>query len=82
MEGGHFKDIHRYTLEYTLFWRGIFRLTGWTKLRLTYNTELAAVTAHNVLKTPGTTNQNMGEIAYGIGFLLGEAAMESLVKSK
>ncbi len=39
-------DIHRYVVEYILFRRGVIRPTGWTRLRLTYNAKLSAVTKH------------------------------------
>lgn len=55
---------------------------GHTKLRLTYNNALQAVTAHEVIETTGTTKSEVGEIAFGIGVLLGKAAVESMLNSK
>ena len=76
------KDIHRYTVDYTLYWHGIIQANGHTKLRLTYNNALQSVTAHEVIETTGTTKKEVGEIAFGIGVLLGRAAVESMLNSK
>ena len=76
------EGIHRYIVEYTLFWHGVVRPTGHTKLRLKYNAALNAVTAHELIETTGTTNQDVGEIAFGIGVILGKAAMDSLLDAK
>jgi hypothetical protein len=76
------EGIHRYTVDYTLYWHGIIQPTGHTKLRLKYNAALNAVTAHDMLETTGTTNQDVSEIAFGIGVILGKAAMDSLLDSK
>ena len=76
------EGIHRYTVDYTLYWRGVVRPTGYSKLRLKYNAALNAVTAHELVETTGTTNQEVGEIAFGIGVILGQAAMDSLLYSK
>jgi hypothetical protein len=75
-------DIHRYTVDYTLYWHGIIQSTGYTRLRLTYNTALGTVTAHDVIETTGTTKKEVGNIAFSIGVLLGQAAVESLLNSK
>ncbi|WP_050025403.1 hypothetical protein [Verrucomicrobium sp. BvORR034] len=75
-------DIHRYTVDYTLYWHGIIQANGHTKLRLTYNNALQTVTAHEVIETTGTTKSEVGEIAFGIGVLLGKAAVESMLNSK
>lgn len=76
------EGIHRYVVDYTLFWHGVVQRTGHTKLRLKYNAALKAVTAHELVETTGTTNQEVGEIAFGIGVILGQAAMDSLLNSK
>lgn len=76
------EGIHRYTVYYTLFWHGVVRPTGHTKLRLKYNAALKVVTAHELVETTGTTTQEVGEIAFGIGVILGQAAMDSLLNSK
>ncbi|RBP35664.1 hypothetical protein DES53_12032 [Roseimicrobium gellanilyticum] len=75
------EGIHRYTVDYTLYWHGLLKPTGHTKLRLKYNAALNAVTAHDMLETTGTTNQDVSEIAFGIGVILGKAAMDSLLES-
>ncbi|RBP38587.1 hypothetical protein DES53_111106 [Roseimicrobium gellanilyticum] len=76
------EGIQRYVVDYTLFWQGVVRPTGHTKLRLKFNAALNAVTAHELVETTGTTNQEVGEIAFGIGVILGKAAMDSLLESK
>jgi len=77
-----YADVHKYSLEYVLYWHGVLTPTGWTRLRLSYNTELQAVTSHEVVQTTGTTRGEVEEIAYGIGFFLGRAAMESMLNGK
>jgi hypothetical protein len=73
-----FKNIHRYALDYVLYWKGVVQPKGWTRLRLIYNAELKATTSNEVVETTGITKQDVGEMSFDIGFLLGRAAMESL----
>lgn len=47
-----------------------------------FSSELKAVTAHEFIETTGTTRQNVEILAFGIGVLLGKAAVESLLESK
>lgn len=75
-------EIYKFRATYVLYWQGIIRPTGWTRLRLSYNTKIDAVTSHEILQSTGTTNEEFGEIAFGIGALLGSAAMDSLLGSK
>jgi len=35
---------------------------------------------HAILSSTGTTRQDFNDMAFGVGFLLGQAAMESLPK--
>lgn len=66
------KDIHRYTVDYTLCCHGIIQANGHTKLRLTCNNALQAAMAHKVIETTGTTKKEVGDIASGIGVLFWE----------
>jgi hypothetical protein len=75
------KDIRKYSIAYTLFWHGLIAPTGWTKMQLTYNANLGQVTDHKIVQTTGTTNSDVNDIAFGIGVLLGQAAMEALLNS-
>jgi hypothetical protein len=76
------EGIHRYTVDYTLYWQGVLTPTGHTRLRLKYNTALNAVTAHDLVETTGTTKKDVEDIAFGIGLILGKAAVDSLLESK
>ena len=76
------KDIRKYTIGYTLYWHGLITPTGWTKMSLTYNTNLEQVTEHKVIQSTGTTNKQAKDMAFGIGVLIGRAAMESFLNSK
>lgn len=76
------EGIHRYIVDYTLYWHGILTPTGHTRLRLKYNAALDAVTAHGLVETTGTTKKDVEDIAFGIGVILGKAAVDSLLESK
>lgn len=76
------EDIHKFRATYVLYWQGIIRPLGWTRLNLSYNAKLDAVTAHEVVESTGTTRQEFNDIAFGVGFLLGQAAIESVLGSK
>lgn len=76
------EGIRRYCVEYTLFWQGIIQAYGHSKLRMTYNANLEQVTGHELISTTGTTNSDVENIAFGVGVMLGEAAMESLLQSE
>lgn len=69
-------DIHRHRPSYVLCWQGLIQPPGMTRLRLAHNSELKAVTLHEVLETTGTTRQNMEDLVFGIGVLLGKAALD------
>ena len=75
------KDIRKYSIAYTLYWHGVVTTSGWTKMRLSYNANLGQVTDHTVIETTGTTNRDVNDIAFGIGVLLGKAAVDSLMNS-
>ncbi|MGV3663194.1 MAG: hypothetical protein ACO1TE_23685 [Prosthecobacter sp.] len=49
-------------------------------MKLAYNNELNAVTSNEIVASTGTTNAEVNDMAFGVGFLLGQAAMESLLK--
>jgi hypothetical protein len=76
------ENIRRHTVEYTLYWHGVIQANGHTRLRLTYNNALQAVVAHEVIDSTETTKNDVGDIAFGIGVLLGKAAVDSLLNSK
>lgn len=76
------KDIRKYTIEYTLYWRGVITASGWTKMRLSYNANLAQVTEHTILQTTGTTKQDVTDVAFGIGVLIGNAAIKAVLESR
>lgn len=76
------KDIRKYTIGYTLYWYGIITPTGWTKMSLSYNANLGQVTEHKILESTGTTNKEAKDMAFGIGVLIGQAAMDAFMNSK
>lgn len=75
-QGRDLEDIHKIRVNYTLFWKGILQPTGTTRLRLAYNAKIDAITSHEVIESTGTTNKEFNEIAFGVGALLGKAAVE------
>ena len=72
-------DIHKYTVDYTIYWLGVIQKNGTTRMRLTYNAAIEAVTSHDVISSTGITNSEAGQVAFGLGVLLGRAAMESFL---
>lgn len=72
-------DIHKFRVTYVLYWQGIIRPAGWTRLRMAYNLKIDSSTSHEILESTGTTNREVGEMAFGVGVLLGQAAMESML---
>ena len=76
------KDIRKYAISYNLYWYGIITPTGWTKMSLAYNANLGQVTEHKIIQSTGTTNSEAKDIAFGIGVLIGQAAMEAFLNSK
>lgn len=77
-----YEDIHKFRLNYTLFWQGVLKPTGTTKLRLAYNTKLDAVTAFEIVESTGTTNKDVNEALFSVGSLLGKVAIEGLLGGK
>lgn len=75
------KEIRKYTINYTLYWHGVLTRTGWTKMSMSYNANLGEVTDHRVVETTGTTNAQVNDVAFGIGVLLGQAAVEAMLNS-
>lgn len=75
-------EIRRYTIDYTLYWSGIVQAFGHSKLRMSFNANLGRITAHDLISTTGTTKTDVEEMAFGIGVLLGKAAMESLLQAE
>ncbi|OYW12938.1 MAG: hypothetical protein B7X02_03145, partial [Rhodospirillales bacterium 12-54-5] len=76
------KDIRKYAIAYTLYWHGLITPTGWTKMSLTYNANLGQVTEHKIIQSTGTTNKEAKDMAFGIGVIIGQAAMEAFLNSK
>lgn len=75
-------DIYKYRATYVLYWQGIFTPVGWTRLRLAYNSKIDAITSHEIIESTGTTNKQADDIAFGIGALLGKAAVDSMFDGK
>lgn len=76
------RDIRKYTVAYTLYWHGLITPTGWTKMSLTYNANLGQITAHKIIQSTGTTNREAKDMAFGIGVIIGQVAMEAFMNSK
>lgn len=76
------KEIRKYTIDYTLYWYGLITPTGWTKMSLTYNANLGQLTEHKIIQSTGTTNREAKDMAFGIGVIIGQAAMEAFLNSK
>lgn len=75
-------DIHKYRVTYVLYWTGIITPTGWTRLKLSYNNKIQAVTSHEIVESTGTTNTQVENAVFDLGFVLGAAAVDSLFNSK
>jgi hypothetical protein len=75
-----YDDIHKFRLNCVLYWQGILRPTGTTKLRFAYNIKLNAVTSAEIVESTGTTNKDVNKALLGVGSFLGEAAVNSLLR--
>jgi hypothetical protein len=76
------EDIYKYRATYVLYWQGIVTPKGWTRLRLAYNSKINAITSHEIIESTGTTNQQFNELVFGIGALLGKAAVNRMFDGK
>lgn len=74
------EDIHKFRLNYILYWQGILKPTGTTKLRLTYNTKIDSVTSVEIIESTGTTNKDVNGVLFDVGAFLGKAAVNSLLR--
>jgi len=77
-----YEDIHKFRLNCVLYWQGILRPTGTTKLRFAYNIKLNAVTSAEIVESTGTTNKEVNEALFSVGSLLGKVAIEGLLGGK
>lgn len=77
-----YEDIHKFRLYCVLYWQGILRPTGTTKLRFAYNVKLNAVTSAEIVESTGTTNKDVNEALLGVGSFLGEVAIKGLLGGK
>lgn len=74
------EDIHKFRLNYILYWQGILKPTGTTKLRLAYNTKIDSVTSVEIIESTGTTNKDVNGVLFDVGAFLGKAAVNSLLR--
>ena len=72
-------SIHKISVDYTLYWQGAITPRGLTKIRLAYNANIDAITKHEVVESTGATNKDADDLAFGLGFILGKAAMEKML---
>jgi len=75
-------DIHKFRVTYILYWQGVLTSAGWTRLRMSYNTKIAAVTSNEVVESTGTTNKQLGELAFDVGIVIGGVLMKNALESK
>ncbi len=80
--GGPPPDIHKFHLTYVLYWQGVVQPTGWTRLRLSFNTVLDSVTDYVVLESTGATHSEVNQMAFDLGFMVGKKAVDSMLNSK
>lgn len=75
-----YEDIHKFRLDYVLYWQGVLKPTGTTKLRLAYNTKIDSVTSVEIIESTGTTNKDVNGVLFDVGAFLGKAAVNSLLR--
>lgn len=78
-KGDRFEDLYTFTVGITLFWSGPITQYGTTDLEMTYNSELGTYTKQTIKRSDGITNQDASDIAFGIGRLIGEVAVQALL---
>lgn len=77
-----YEDIHKFSLTCVLYWQGVLKPTGTTKLRFAYNIKLNAVTASDIVESTGTTNKDVNGALFNIGSFLGSLALKGLLGGK
>ena len=77
-----YEDIHKFRLDCVLYWQGILKPTGTTKLRFAYNIKLNVVTSAEIVESTGTTNKDVNNALLGLGSFLGKVAIEGLLGGK
>lgn len=78
-KGTTYEDLYKYTVSLTLNWQGPITAYGTTDIRMTYNAELGTYTNQEIVRTDGLTNDDAADIAYGVGRLIGEVAINALL---
>lgn len=77
-----YEDIHKFSLNCVLYWQGILKPIGTTKLRFAYNIKLNAVTAAQIVESTGTTNKDVNGTLLDVGSFLGSLALKGLLGGK
>ena len=74
-----FEDLYTIHCWYHTIWSGPITQYGTTDLEMTYNSELGTYTKQTIKRSDGITNQDASDIAFGIGRLIGEVAVQALL---
>ncbi len=81
-EGSHAfarENLHKYRIELTLYWHGIVRTFGQTRMALSYNAKLGEFTGQEVLLTKGITKTDVRRVATAVGVLIAKSALEAFL---
>ena len=76
------ENLHKYRIELTLYWHGIIRTFGKTRLALTYNTKLGEYTDLDVLSTNGITKTDVTRVGTAVGILIAKSALDAILSDQ
>jgi len=73
------KNVMKVTFDALLFWEGPIQKQGLTRIRVTYNYELQAVSDFKIISTNGKTMDDTKKAAFEIGKVVGALVVSALM---
>lgn len=78
-KGFNRENLHKYRIEFTLYWHGVIRTFGQTRMAVTYNAKLGEFTGQEVLSTNGVTKSEVKKVAGAVGVMIAKSALEAFL---
>lgn len=76
------ENLHKYRIELTLYWHGVIRTFGQTRMAVTYNAKLGEFTGQEVLSTNGVTKREVRNVAGAVGMMIAKSALDAFLADK
>ena len=73
------ENLRKYRIEITLYWHGVIRTFGQTRMAVTYNAKLGEFTGQEVLSTNGVTKTEVKNVAGAVGILIAKSALNAFL---